>query len=201
MKLIKGLIMTVGVIGILVALALVTGYYLYSLTPWMQAKMIPVVGSPDAAQSFDQKLDSLEAQIKAAVAAGEKKQLILTVTEKEINSKLTQVLAEGELPLRRETLINFGDGYFLIYTIVDTPGVNAKTGAIGRIEVIGGKPKIVIDEFNLGKLPLPKTVNLRVEQLLNLVVSLELADEPVEITEVQIKNRQLAVTLTTKVAK
>jgi hypothetical protein len=201
MRLIKGLIMAIGVIGVMVITALVIGYYLYSLSPPIQAKVIPVMGSPEAVQSFDQKLDALEGQIKAAVDAGEKKQVSLVITEKEINSKLVQMLAEGELPLLKRILINFGDGYFLTYSVVDTPGIDAKTGLIGRIEITNGNPKVVIDEFNLGKLPLPKSVNRRVEQLLNIMVSLQLPDMPLDITGVEIKNHQLTVTGTTKTAK
>jgi len=201
MRLIKGLIMAIGVIGVMVIVALVIGYYLYSLSPPIQAKVIPVAVSADASQSFDQKLDALKGQIKAAVDAGEKKQVSLVITEKEINSKLVQMLAEGELPSLKRVLINFGDGYFLTYAVVDTPGINAKTGSMGRVEIIEGKPKVVIDEFNLGKLPLPKSINRRVEQLMNIIVSLQLPDVSLDITGVEIKNHQLTVTGTTKTAK
>ncbi len=201
MRLIKGLIMAIGVIGVMVIIALIIGYYLYSLSPPIQAKVIPVAVSADASQSFDQKLDALKGQIKAAVDAGEKKQVSLVITEKEINSKLVQMLAEGELPSLKRVLINFGDGYFLTYAVVDTPGIDAKTGSMGRVEIIEGEPKVVIDEFNLGKLPLPKSVNSRVEQLLNIMVNLQLPDVSLDITGVEIKNHQLTVTGTTKTAK
>jgi hypothetical protein len=201
MRLIKGLIMAIGIIGVLVIIALIIGYYLYSLSPRIQEKVIPVAVSADAAQSFDQKLDALEGQIKAAVDAGEKKQVSLVITEKEINSKLVQMLAEGELPSLKRILINFGDGYFLTYAVVDTPGIDAKTGSMGRVEIIEGEPKVVIDEFNLGKLPLPKSANRRVEQLLNIMVNLQLPEVSLDITGVEIKNHQLTVTGTTKTAK
>jgi hypothetical protein len=201
MRLIKGLIMAIGVIGVMVIIALIIGYYLYSLSPPIQAKVIPMAVSADASQSFDQKLDALKGQIKAAVDAGEKKQVSLVITEKEINSKLVQMLAEGELPSLKRVLINFGDGYFLTYAVVDTPGIDAKTGSMGRVEIIEGEPKVVIDEFNLGKLPLPKSVNRRVEQLLNIMVNLQLPDVSLDITGVEIKNHQLTVTGTTKTAK
>jgi len=193
--------MAIGVIGVMVIIALIIGYYLYSLSPPIQAKVIPVAVSADASQSFDQKLDALKGQIKAAVDAGEKKQVSLVITEKEINSKLVQMLAEGELPSLKRVLINFGDGYFLTYAVVDTPGIDAKTGSMGRVEIIEGEPKVVIDEFNLGKLPLPKSVNRRVEQLLNIMVNLQLPDVSLDITGVEIKNHQLTVTGTTKTAK
>ena len=201
MRLIKGLIMVIGVIGIIVIFALLIGYYLYSLSPSIQERLIPVAVSADAAQSFDQKLDTLENQIKAAVASGESKQVNLTITESEINSKLVQMLAEGELSPLKRVLINLGDGYFLAYAMVDTPGIDAKIGSMGQVEIIEGKPKVVIDEFNLGKLPLPESIDRRAEQLLNIIVSLQLPEISPNITSVEIKNHELTVTGTTKTTK
>ena len=200
MRLIRGLIMFIGVIGIVVIIALITGYYLYSLSPRIEERIIPVAVSADDAQNFDKKLDSLETQVKETSETGGEKEVSLVITEKEVNSKLVQLLAEGELPLKK-ILINFGDGYFLVSALMDAPGVDAKTGAIGRIEVSKGRPKVVLAEFNLGKLPLPKSVKMRVEQLLNIMVNLQVADFPMEISDVQIKNHQLTVTGTTKVVK
>ncbi|MGD0352237.1 MAG: hypothetical protein ABSB38_01850 [Dehalococcoidia bacterium] len=197
MRLIKGLIMAIGVIGILVILALITGFYLYSLSPSILGRAVPVAVTADAAQSFDDKLKSADTQIKAAVEAREKREVSLVITENEANSKLVQMLAEGQLPLKR-ILINFGDGYFLTYAVLDAPVIDAKTGTIGRIEIVDGKPKIAVDEFNLGKLPLPESAKARVEQLANIMVSLQLADVPLDITSVQIKDRQLTITGTTK---
>jgi hypothetical protein len=197
MRLIKGIIMAIGIIGILVILALITGLYLYSLSPSIQGRANPVTVTADAAQSFDDKLKSADTQIKSAVEAREKREVSLEVTENEANSKLVQMLAEGQLPMKR-ALINFGDGYFLAYAVFDAPVVDAKTGAIGRIEIVDGKPEVIIDEFNLGKLPLPKSAKARVEQLANVVVSLQLADVPLDITSVQIKDHQLSITGTTK---
>ena len=192
--------MFIGVIGIVVILALILGYYLYSLSPRIEERIIPVAVSADDAQNFDKKLDSLKTQAKETSETGEKTEVSLVITEKEANSKLVQLLAEGEVPLKK-ILINFGDGYFLISTVMDAPGVDAKTGAIGRIEISKGKPKVVLAEFNLGKLPLPKSVKIKVEQLLNIMVNLQVADFPVEISDVQIKNHQLTVTGTIKVVK
>lgn len=193
MRLIKGLIMVIGVIGIIVIFALLLGYYLYSLSPQIQARLIPVSVSAEAVQSFDQKLDELENQIEAAVDAGQNKELSLVITENEVNSKFVQMLAEGELPMLKRILVNFGDGYFLIYAVVDAPGIDAKTGLMGQVEAVEGEPKIVIDEFNLGKLPLPKSVDKRVEQLLNIIVSLQLPNVSLDVTSVEIKNHEMTV--------
>lgn len=200
MRLIRALVMTIGIIAILATFALLLGYYLYSLSPEIHSRLTPVAVSAEAAESFDIKLKNAKAEIETAVSAGQNKELTLSITDKEVNSKVTQIKAKGELPAR-ELLINFGDGYFLTYAVVDTPGVNAKIGAIGRVEVVNGIPKIVITDFNLGKLPLPKTINGRVEQILNIMVSLQLADVSLDITNVQIKNHQLIIIGTTKTGK
>ncbi len=197
MRLIKGFIMAIGVIGILVIFALITGFYLYTLSPSILARAVPVTVTADAAQSFDDKLKSADTQIKAAVEAREKKELSLVITENEANSKLVQMLAEGQLPFKR-ILINFGDGYFLTYAVLDAPVIDAKTGTIGRIDIADGKPKIVIDEFNLGKLPLPESAKVRVEQLANIMLNSQLAGLPLEITSVQFQDHQLTVIGTTK---
>lgn len=73
MRLIRGLIMFIGVIGIVVIIALILGYYLYSLSPRIEERIIPVAVSADDAQNFDKKLDSLETQVKEASETGEKK--------------------------------------------------------------------------------------------------------------------------------
>ncbi|MBC8511660.1 MAG: hypothetical protein H8D32_01595 [Dehalococcoidia bacterium] len=192
MRLIRGCITVVGIIGILVIIALIMGYYLYSLRPWIQAKMTPVAVTAEAAQSFDQKFEALEMEIHQAIAAGEERETALVITEKEVNSKLVEVLAEGDLPFD-QILVNFREGRFLIYAVADVPGVAARTGAIGRIQVVNGDLEIVLEDFDLGKLPLPQAVNGGIEKLLDIMVKLKLADVPLEITDVEISDRELTV--------
>jgi hypothetical protein len=200
MRVIKGLIMAIGVIGILVTGALLIGYYLYSLSPPIHSKMVSTGQSSDAVKSFDQKISSAKDEIDAAVGAGQEKEVTLTITDKEVNSKLIELRAKGELPVR-DASINFGDDQFLAYFMIDTPGINAKTAVIGQVEIVNGSPKIVVTEFNLGKLPLPESADRRAEQLLNVLVSLQLSDVPLEITDIQIKDHELTVTGTTKTGK
>ena len=202
MRVIQGIVMAIGIIAILAAVAVAIGYFLFTLTPWIQARMIPAALSLEAAKSFDQKLDGLRAEIKKATETGEKKDITLTITENEVNSKLGEVLAEGKLPLNlSKPLINFRDGRFLVYGIVDAPGVPAKIGAVGRIEIANGSPKIVIEDFNLGKLPLSKGVSKRAEDITNIMVKLQLADWPLELTKVSITDRQLTLSARVKTAK
>jgi hypothetical protein len=200
MRLIRGCITVIGIIGILVIIALIMGYYLYSLSPWIQAEMTPVAVTAEAAQSFDEKLEALETEIDEAIAAGEERETSLVITEKEVNSKLVEVLAEGDLPFE-QVLVNFREGHFLIYAVADVPGVAARIGAMGRIRVIDGDSEVLIEDFDLGKLPLPRAVNGGIGDLLDIIVRLKLADLPLEITDIEINDRELTGSGSIKIAE
>ena len=187
--------MAIGVISILAIVAIAIGYFLYTLTPGIQARMIPVAVTAEAAESFDQKLGDLKTQLIKAPENGDKQEITVTITENEINSKLLELLAEDEIPLHlSKPLINLRDGRFLIYGVIDVPGVSAKTGAIGRIEIAENNSEVIIEDFDIGKLPLPKRVNKRVEDITNILVKLQLADWPLEVTKITITDRQLTFT-------
>lgn len=192
MRVISIALIVVGFIGVLVFTGLVLGYYLYSLSPWIQSDITQVQVSADAAQKFDEKMTAFRTEIDS-VPPGGNRSVSLTITEKEINSKLVELLAEGELPFR-EILVNFADGYFLAYLKLDNPGVDTKAGMNGRVEIEDGEPKIVVEDFDLGKLPLPRSANTGVAQALNVLVKLKLADFlPIQVSEVKIGSRQLVI--------
>ena len=198
MKYIRGFVMAVGVIGILAIIALFLGYFLYSLTPPIQGKMTPVAVSADAAKSFDKKVDTLQKEIKEASEARQEKQVAITITEGEVNSKLTELLAETALPMGITKLsINFRENQFLLYTVVDVPGVAAKIGVAGNIKVVNGKPQVTIQDLDIGKLPLPKSTYRRAEDLLDLVLRIYLTDLPIKISSVNIGSRQIVVSAVT----
>ncbi|HEX75018.1 MAG TPA: hypothetical protein G4O12_00390 [Dehalococcoidia bacterium] len=201
MRVVRGCLTVLGIIGVIVIIALVIGYCLFSLTPSIESEMTPVVVTAEAAQSFDQKFQTFETEIEAAVATGEEKEVSLVITEEEVNSKLVEVLAEGELPLK-EALLNFDQGYFLVYAVVDTPGVDAKTAVIARIEVVKGEPKVTVEDFDLGKLLLPQGMNNGIGSLLTIIAKMNAPtdDLPLVITEIEIAKGQLSVKGVTKTA-
>lgn len=198
MRVIRVFLTIIGAIAVLAIIALVVGYYLFSLTPPIKAKMTPVVVSAGAAKSLDQKLEVLDSAIKSAVAVGEREVVSLTITEEEANSKLIEILAEGELPLK-EISINFEELYLMVYTVVDTPGPNTKIGIIAQTEVVEGKPRIAIVDFDVGKLVLPNSVDGNVEDMLNIVIRLRLGDLPLEVTEIEVSDGQLSIMGVTKI--
>lgn len=209
MRIFKSLIIALGLMGMLALFGLLLGYYLYSLTPQIQARIVPVLPDEKSALAFEEKIATFKNEIKEAVENNQKKEVNLQITEKEINAKLTKELAKAKAssngkPFIEKMIVNLRNtngGEFLVYAELEVPGINAKTGIVGFVKMVDDKPRILVTDFNLGKLPLPKALNHRVEQLLNIIVNIELADLPLTITNVEIKNRQLTVTGLTKPAK
>ena len=201
MRIVRWCLMAIGAIGILFVIALVVGYCLFCLVPPIKADMMQIVVTAAAAQSLDQKVDAFKAEIDDAVETGENREITLTITNEEVNSKLTEIVAEGKLPLE-QALVNFGDGYFMAYAVIDVPGVAAKTGMRGQIELTDGGPEVVVEDFDLGKLPLPEGMNDRVGGLMNILVLMELpTDElPLEVTAVEFIWGELTVKGVTKVS-
>ena len=193
MRLFKGLFMVMGIIGVLVIIVLVIGYFLFSLTPSIKAKIRPVILTAEAAQNLDKKFDALETEIEDAVNRKQTTTVSLTITDEEVNSKFVEILAEGELPLK-EILINFNEGYIIAYAAFDNPGVDAKTGVIARIEALKGAPEVTVEDFELGKLPLTQNVKNAAGNLLNILVKMEMPTSslPLEITKITISKGKLS---------
>lgn len=199
MRVIRGCVTIIGIVSVLAIVTVLMAYYLYSLSPRIRAQMVPVAVTAEAAQSLDQKIETLETEIDEAIAAGQEREMSFVVTEKELNSKLIELLAEGELQLN-EVLVNFREGYFLVYAVVDVPGVAARTGAKGRLQVVDGDAKVLLEDFDLGKLPMPQSANSGIEQLLDIMISLKLADLPLELTGIEINNGELTASGLVKTA-
>ncbi len=209
MRILQGFVIGLGLIGMLALFGLLLGYYLYSLTPQIQTRITPVLPDEKSALAFEEKIATFKSEIEEAMENNQKKEVNLQINEKEINAKISKEIAKAKAnpngkPLIEKMMVNLRNsngGEFLVYAELEVPGVNAKTGIIGHIRMVDDKPKIVVTDFNLGKLPLPKSLNQRVEQLLNIVVNIELADLPLTVTNVEIKNRQVTVTGLTRPAR
>ena len=201
MRVFKICLMAIGAIGILFIIALVVGYCLFALTPPIRGEMMQMIVTAEAAQSLDQKLEAFAAEIEEAVANEEEKEVTLTITGGEINSKLTEVKAEGKLPLE-EALVNFGEGYLMIYAVIDVPGVAAKLGMKGRMEVTEDGPQVVVEDFDAGKLPLPHGVNDGIGKLLSILAVMEVPmdDLPLDVTEMEIGGGEITFKGMTKIA-
>ena len=200
MRVVKIILMSIGAIGIIFFIFLIVGLFLYSLTPSIKKQMTQLPVSYDAVQSLDDKVDTFEAEIKEAVAAKEKSEIALIISEEEANSKIIELLAEGKLPFK-ELLINFGEDLCLVYAVLDNPGIAAKVGVVAQLEIIESDIKVVVIDFDLGRLPLPKSVNDWFGRLLDMLVKTEgpAEDLPLEVTGIEFTDKQLIIEGLTKI--
>ena len=117
MRALTTVLMIIGAIAIIIFLFLVMGYFLFSLSPAIKSEMRISPVTYDAVQSFDNKVDSFKTEIEDAVAIENRKEVLMEITEEEMNSKIVELLAEGELPCR-DLLVNFEDDYCWIYKAI-----------------------------------------------------------------------------------
>ena len=194
MKAISTLLMVIGVIGIIIIAAVLMGFILFSLDPPIKSQLAVTPVSADALKSFDQKITAFKQKIDAAVAAKERKEVSLTVTSEELNSKVIELLAQGELPLK-EAKINFDDDLCKVYAVFNNPGINAKTGLAAQIVASKNSLKIVVVDFQLGRLPLPKSMVKSVGNILDVMFRMEgiTEDLPVDITGVTVADERLTI--------
>lgn len=194
MKAISTLLMVIGVIGIIIIAAVLMGFILFSLDPPIKSQLSVTPVSADALKSFDQKITAFKQKINAAVAAKERKEVSLTVTSEEFNSKIVELLAQGELPLK-EAKINFDDDLCKVYAVFNNPGINAKTGLAAQLVASKSNLKIIVVDFQLGRLPLPKSMVKSVGNVLDVMFMMEgiTEDLPLDITGVTVADERLTI--------
>jgi hypothetical protein len=198
----KGFLIIMGVLAVIAIMALIVGYVLALLTPDIRSNMRPVVLSSEAVDSLNKKMDNFKKEAIANNANKIPKNIELQVTEEEANSFIVMTLAEGTLPAR-EMLVNFNDGYLLAYSAWNFPWFPTRTGIMGSVDVEGGKPKFIVRDFFLGKLPLPDPVDKGVEDLSNIIIKLNapLEELKLDIVEVTISEGQIRLLATARGGK
>jgi hypothetical protein len=194
MRAINTILIVFGVIGIIALLAIFMGFVLFSLDPPIKSQLSPVAVSADAVKSFDQKVAAFKQKINEGIAAKEKREVVLIITSEEINSKIIELLAHGELPLK-ETLINFDNDLCKIYTVFDNPGANAKIGLVAQIMANKGSIKIVAVDFQVGRLPLSQSLTKNVGSILDVLVRMEgsLDQLQIDFTGVTVSDGRISI--------
>jgi hypothetical protein len=180
MRAINTVLIVIGVIGIIVLMAAFTGFILFSLDPPIKTQLSSVPVSADALKSFDQKIAAFKQKIEAGIAAKEKREVVLTITSEEVNSKIVELVAQGDLPLK-ETLVNFDSDLCKVYTVFNNPGISAKIGIVAQLMVNKGNIKVNTVDFQVGRLPLQQSFIKSVGSILDVLVKMEGPTEDLQI--------------------
>ena len=165
MRILQGFLMIMGVLAVLAVVALVFGYVLALLTPDIRNNLRPVVLSSESVDSFNKKMQDMRSQMRGQGTAD----ITITLTEEEVNSMIVMAMAEGHIPAK-EILVNFNDGYLVLYSAWNFAWFPVKTGLIGSFDIEDKKPKFIVQNFFLGKLPLPSSINANVQELANILI-------------------------------
>ncbi len=194
MKLVSRLLMAFGAIGVLLCILLVVGMILYSLTPPLKDQMKAATVSADAVTSYNKKIDAFKIDADKAALAKETREVSLTLTAEEINSKLIEILAEGELPVK-EASINFTDNRIWIYAELTAVALPTKIVVIGDTSILKNSIHTNIDVFQLGRLPLPSSITEKINSLVNVMVKMDSPFDnlPIKLTSIGVNNNTLTI--------
>jgi uncharacterized protein YpmS len=189
-RVISNLLMAIGVIAIIIFALFLVGYILFQGTPEIKAEIGDIPVSAAAAQSYTDKYTAFETDVQDASAERVKKEVTITLTEEEVNSKIVELTAEGKFPFQ-DTLVSFKENECWIYLITDTPAANAKIGMILSPHIQNGGIKVDLLDFHIGKLPLPKSINETASDVINVLVNMENPANkmPVDLTSISIGDK------------
>ena len=194
MKIINYILMAIGALTVLACVFFIICVFLYTLTPPIKKDLALMPVSYAAAQSLDEKIDVFKDNIKSAAASKTEKEVKLTLTEEEVNSKLIELMAEEKIKMK-EVLINLHDDSFWVYAKLDNKSIDAKLGIIAQPDIEDGEINLVITEFQVGKLPISKSTNEKAGKILNILLKLEepTGDLPLEITDIDVEDGEFTV--------
>lgn len=145
----------------------------------------PIPVSTAAVQRFETKVANVQGATTTTT---------IEIDEEEATSKLVELLAtEPSAPKIDQPQITFRDGKVHLSGVSrDTP-IAINVVVTGRIEVVEGRPKIVVENVEAGRLPVGGALQSQVNQLVAEQDRL-IGDLPIRVTKVEVGEGKLMVT-------
>lgn len=202
MRIISNLLMAIGVIAILIFIFVLIGYILFSSTPDIKDDIGDPIVSAAAAESYAAKYEAFETDIENSAIDKVKKEVTVTFTNEEVNSKIVELMAEGNFPFK-EMRISLRQGECWLYFVTDTFGANAKIGMVLSPQIQNGDVRVDMQDFHIGKLPLPKSFDEDIANIVNVLVNMEnpANDLPMQLTSVAVGDDSFTITGMTQPAE
>lgn len=145
----------------------------------------PVAVSTEAVGRFDTKLATVQSATEPTT---------IEISEEEATSKIADLLAsESDAPALSNPQVSFRDGkVYLSGETTDTP-ITINLLITTRIEIVDGKPKVILEDVSAGRLPVPGPLRSQVDDLVAEQERL-MDDLPIYVTDVQVQDGKLVVT-------
>lgn len=184
-----------GGIILLAIIAVASVFFMMRSTSGIAAKMTPVVSSPQAVAAFDTKWTSFNDAVQNATAGTK---ISLNVSQEELTSKVNEELkaATAQLPAGvsvGNVSINLQDGKVLISAPIKYSAIEGKAAMEIAVQTINGTPKIVVDNVDMGKLPIPQSIKDQLAGMIPNGGAIDLGNLPLDITGIQIIDGQLVL--------
>ncbi len=171
MSIIRRIIVVLGFVMLLTVVLGGVGLYLLTRSTDLEEEMRPVGKNLDVQQSFTSKIDILEDEIKAAVAAGEQREVSITLTESEASIMISEMMREaitkssdeedsGEMKI--EAIVNFEEDLIRTVAKMEFYGVEVN-GAVEMIAIADEQGlSMQMQNMEMGQIPFAGSVKDRI---------------------------------------
>lgn len=189
-----------GGIILLAVVAVMAVFFLMKSSSGIASKMTPVVSSRQAVEAFDTKWISFNTAVQNATPGTK---VTLNVTQEELTSKVNDELkaVTAQLPQGMSVgnlSINLQDGKVLISAPVKYSAIEGQAAMEIAVQTINGTPKMVVDNIDMGKLPIPQSLKDQLTAIIPNGGNIDLGNLPLDITGIQIVDGQLVMDGVTK---
>ena len=160
----------------------------------------PVIVNTQAAQTFDDKVRSIQTAAEDARRTGKATPVEVTFTEQELTSKVAEATA-GIVPsglAATDTQIHLSGGNIVATSKVNVQGIDVSVGVIATPVVENGQTTIVVKEIQTGGLPLPDSLKKEIQAQIGQTVDPRAFGVPLDITTLRIVDGKLVITGTAK---
>ena len=195
MKLIRALLVSIGLISGVAMLLLGIDCYLMTCPSNIEPQIVEVTSTTEYAQSFDAKIEVLENELDQAELGQE---IRLVVTHEEVTSKANELIKKADLPAEvSDIIVNFSEGKILGLAKVEL-GMSVEVSAEGTIEIDElGKPYLVVEKTDIGRGAfIPLGLRHQIESLIpsEKTIADYLRELPIKLDDVVIGNGLLEIT-------
>jgi len=195
--------MVLKIVGALVLLIVLAGggvVVLAKQQPSVANGLKPVVVTTQAVQSFDSKVDALNAANADAKKTGKVQDVTVTFTEDELTSKASQATGPiGDTGMTAtDTQVHLAGGNVVATTTVTVQGVSVNVGVVATPTVVNGQTVIVVKDVQTGALPLPDAVKQQINAAIGQAIDPSKLGLPMDVSNFTIVDGKLVVKGKTK---
>jgi hydroxylamine reductase (hybrid-cluster protein) len=189
------------VLGILVLVVLAAGglYVAAQQKPAIAQGLRAVPASSAAAQTFDDKVNTLQKAADTAKQTGKEQTVEVSFTEEELTSKAAQAAQSATSGIAaQDTQIHLSGSQIIATSTVTVSGVSVNLGVVAEPIVVNGQTQIVIKEVQTGALGLPDAIKDQINAQIGKAIDPSKLGLPIDVSQLSIVDGKLVIKGTAK---